>query len=328
MLARILFPIFINGSNFDEVEFSSGKLTLITHSNNETSNNDESTIKLENNESNIKNVKSNVLAVFNLSDPTMIEELDLSDKNLKTIPSNLGKIFPNLRSLDLSCNQISSFDGLDSFKSLEMLDLSFNNLNGKDFDMKFNSSLKELYLNDNPLKNISNNSFKGLKSLEILDLSDTKIDHLPDSLGDLKNLKALNLDSNRIEVFPVSVLGGLKNLEHLFLSRNRLTVIPPEISDISQLKILELDENNLRYLPASIERLKLTYLSLVSNSNFNKSTLINTELGEDRLRQIFDGVVRFSVKDQVTNKIISDSEVIDDSKIMNDSDDAIEIYRV
>ena len=56
-----------------------------------------------------------------------IEELDFSGNSIETewIPGTLLKLFPNLRRLDLSGNEISSLETLDEvqLKRLESIDL-------------------------------------------------------------------------------------------------------------------------------------------------------------------------------------------------------------
>ena len=75
---------------------------------------------------------------------------------------------------------------------LQILDLSFNNLESLSPDIGLFVNLKQLYLNNNPLQFIPIEIFK-CKNLQTLKLSDTYIKFLPREMADLKKLFDLDL---------------------------------------------------------------------------------------------------------------------------------------
>ena len=105
-----------------------------------------------------------------------------------------------LREKRLNSIDISTFKSL---KSLEILDLSFNNLSILVDNSFMNSSLlTELYLRNNRFKNFNKQSFFGLGNLKTLDLSNNELIKLFKSdtfLNGLTELRYLNLENNQIQ---------------------------------------------------------------------------------------------------------------------------------
>ncbi|GAB6019160.1 hypothetical protein CHUAL_000779 [Chamberlinius hualienensis] len=112
------------------------------------------------------------------------------------------KLWPLLKSLDLSHNNICSLQGIEFLNMLEHLNLSYNSLHHFPIQIKACMNLKFLFLKNNCL-----DSLRGLEclgSLQEIDLSYNCVtDHCNLSpLYSLNNLKKINLEGNPIAFHP------------------------------------------------------------------------------------------------------------------------------
>ncbi|XP_074048547.1 toll-like receptor 8 isoform X2 [Macrotis lagotis] len=232
-------------------------------------------------------------AFFNL---TNLKELQLEDNQLGKIPVHLP---PSLTTLSLILNNIYNItknstseltqlkslylgwncfygnecikkvfieDGaFEDFANLTVLSLSFNNLSH--VPTKLPPSLKELYLSNNNIKNISQYDFKGLENLRVLDLSGNcpRCFNAPfpckpcengasiyihdDAFQNLTQITHLNLSSTSLSKISASWFSNMKNLTVLLLEFNYLV---QEIASgdfwtkLPKLKILDLSYNYLK----------------------------------------------------------------------------------
>jgi len=168
-------------------------------------------------------------------------ELDLSGKNIKSVPPDLGEL-TNLTWLSLSNNKITSVPkGLGELANLTVLDLSNNQL----------TSLPPQLIE--------------LTNLTWLNLSRNQLTSLPPQLGELSNLTWLSLSNNQLTSLPPQLL-ELTNLTELHLSGNQLTSVPPELAKLTNLTVLYLSNNHLASLPPELAKLtNLTWLYLYNN---------------------------------------------------------------
>uniref|UniRef100_A0A493TGA7 Leucine rich repeat containing 19 n=1 Tax=Anas platyrhynchos platyrhynchos TaxID=8840 RepID=A0A493TGA7_ANAPP len=124
-----------------------------------------------------------------------------SGKNLSRIPTDL---LPNVTILSLKNNKITLKD------------------NGKDILQRL-TNLTELYLNENMITVLCNNSFYNLTKLIILDISNNLISIVhPAAFAGLNQLSVLNLSYNRITQLDSDVFSSLKSLRVLNLQNNFL----------------------------------------------------------------------------------------------------------
>jgi len=120
---------------------------------------------------------------------------------------------PKLRILNVSINRLVFLPrGFGAFPVLEVLDLSYNNLN-------------ETLLPGN---------FFGMETLRALYLGDNEFEYIPKEVGQLKNLQILGLRDNDLLELPREV-GDLARLRELHIQNNRLQVLPPEIAQLDLL---------------------------------------------------------------------------------------------
>ncbi|CAB9512774.1 LRR receptor-like serine threonine-protein kinase [Seminavis robusta] len=232
--------------------------------------------------------------------PTTLEEF---------IPQNMTQL-TKLRELDFSQSNIQEWSPQAIVRlptSIEVLDLSFNSMQGELF-LELGllmTSLRELYLMGNQLRGtipvaiptwtrlkyfyMSGNELSGslpsemgwLSShLEVLSLSANKMQGtLPTEIGTLELLTSLDLDKNRFIGFVHSEIGRLTNLEYLGLADNNLQgPIPTQLGLVSGLQQLRLSNNLVTgSVPSEIALLRnLTNLQAFGNALIGT---VPTELG-------------------------------------------------
>ena len=179
---------------------------------------------------------------------TGLEELLLGGNALATeLP---GRVFCGLSSLeilDLSYNGMASVDA-DLFAGCS------DNYPGESWADSGNTSLSELYLNNNALTGIPTGFLSSLTGLTVL--------HLQYQTGNLGGLDAeafaentelihLDLTDSRLHPIPEDLFDGLDKLEVLDLSRNELPSLPGDLFDgLGALEELNLDRNALTQLNA------------------------------------------------------------------------------
>jgi Leucine-rich repeat (LRR) protein len=192
-------------------------------------------------------------------------QLDMSSNKLTgQIPNIFGKL-SGLTNLILERNMLEAndsagwefFDALENCKSLEVLSLSNNQLQGViPNSISKLSNLRRLYLGRNRLSGI-----------------------VPSSIGNLNGLISLSLDINNL-TGTIEWIGKLKKLQGLNLYKNNFVgTIPPSISNLTQLTLLSFAENKFTgFIPPSLGNFQhMTKLDL-SYNNFQGS--IPVEFGK------------------------------------------------
>ncbi|KAL4230724.1 hypothetical protein ACF0H5_011099 [Mactra antiquata] len=104
--------------------------------------------------------------------------VDLRGNNLLRIPFGLNKMYPMLRYLDVSSNQIRTVEDLD-----------LNNL----------VHLNSLDLRNNPLRYIAKDAFKFNPNLSSLDISNTKLGHIPSAVINLRSLYIFKMENSGLQ---------------------------------------------------------------------------------------------------------------------------------
>ncbi|ESW12400.1 hypothetical protein PHAVU_008G109000, partial [Phaseolus vulgaris] len=201
-------------------------------------------------------------------------------------------VFKDLKSLNLSNSLIvGSSDNNKGLKNLEVLDLSFNNLNGAKILSSLDgfSSLKSIYLKFS----FDPSSFHGfetlsskLPNLEVLDMSDNPLTNeiLP-FLGRFSSLKELYLAGTQLDSDlhrNIGLCSMLMNLEVLDLSENNFndSDIAYALSGLSSLKSLNLGD--IQLTPRSILSLsKLSSLEILDLTRNQLNESIMWRLGND-----------------------------------------------
>jgi len=172
----------------------------------------------------------------------------------------------NLRLMDLK-----SLDGIEQFKNLQVLDLSYNSIGDislKEYlkPLKNLKKLKQLYLGNNYIYNV--NGLGYLSNLKLLDLKNNNISNL-DGLYDLKNLEELNLDNNKIRT--LQNLSKLENLKKLTVRNNLLKELYIS-SKNKKLNIINVNDNHINDINifTSLKQLSVHNNNITSISHIRK----------------------------------------------------------
>ncbi|CDP14389.1 unnamed protein product [Coffea canephora] len=189
----------------------------------------------------------------NFSELTQLSYLDLSMNTIGgAIPDDLGRC-QNLKSLNLSHNLFDGEINLTLLKSLQVLDLAVNRIDG-DIRSAFPENCTSLVVANvsaNAFTGDVGNMFVGCSNLKYLDLS---TNNLTGSLwSGFDRLKELTLYENKFTgTVPSSFLTGNCSLQILDLFHNQFVgLFPKEISNCKDLVILNLNENKFSGLIAT-----------------------------------------------------------------------------
>lgn len=127
------------------------------------------------------------------------------------------------------------------------------------------TSLKELYLKNNNLTDITNSVSNSSHLLEVLDLGSNKIHHIEKSVFmGMPNFNGLYLNKNNIAVLQSGIFEMLFNLTTL-VSENPIKTFP--FQDLFKIKLANLTMIILIYLIANLQKLIfLIFLCLCKKS--------------------------------------------------------------
>jgi hypothetical protein len=248
--------------------------------------------------------------------------VNISKRQLTTLPVAFDSVASQLTKLDLSSNALVDLSGLTACSSLHWLDAHGNVLTSLK-GIGSCSALLVLNACHNHIENIStlqsltnlcslvlsNNQIKNIKHLpkaprlNNLVLSDNSIKKLPKSMGKLSSLQRLSLSRNKLSTIPEFPF--LKNLEQLRLNSNKLDAAPSCITLCRRLKLLDLGNNNIDDLSAVLNVLRqisLRNLSLRGNpcaqcadyTSDVASALPRLEVFDDKVRNHF-GISAFGL---------------------------------
>ncbi|CRK99841.1 CLUMA_CG013144, isoform A [Clunio marinus] len=207
-----------------------------------------------------------------------LQYLNLVQNNIKHIDGNVSQKLEKLEELNLNYNQLDKLDNevFAPLSSLTQLDLMHNNL--KEIDKSaFNGlkMLKTLMLDHNQLQKLDNELFATLPSLENLMIGFNYISTENNRIKEidanvfkgLSKLSELNLNCNQFEKLENDMFAPLSSLSHLRLNNNSIKQIEENtFNGLGKLTFLELDRNQLDkierhvFLPlSSLSGLSLAY---------------------------------------------------------------------
>lgn len=154
-----------------------------------------------------------LLAIHTTSHLRHVRHLDLSNNQLKSLPSNLSQHLPRLQTLNLQENQLTSLpsDMRAWSKSLSVLKLDRNSFVQLPSSISHLTSLRQLSVARNPLlMSLKADNFESLNLLEVLDLShNARLHPIPYALiRDHPNLRSIKVDGcvRMFEVFEQRVI--------------------------------------------------------------------------------------------------------------------------
>ncbi|KAH8675486.1 protein phosphatase 2C [Xylariales sp. PMI_506] len=217
--------------------------------------------------------------------------VDLSSRNLITIPISLYSKTGDIISLNLSRN-LSLDLPRDFIQACPQLrDIKFANNEARKLPISIGRANRLTYLDvsNNRLEELEHAELGGLTGLLKLNLANNHLVSLPHYLGGFKALRTLNISSNFLEEFPTFLcdleglidldlsfnsiaelpveIGQMRNLEKFVMTNNRLIgSLPSTFSNLANLRELDLKYNTLSAIDVVSELPKLEILSMDHNT--------------------------------------------------------------
>jgi hypothetical protein len=222
----------------------------------------------------------------------------MSYRMMETIDLLRSGQLQGIKRLDLAAGltefPIEIFDLADS---LEILNLSDNQLRSVPADLGRLNKLKIIFLSNNDFEEVPevladcpNLSMVGFKSNKIrvlgenilpvnvrwLILTDNQLERLPDSIGQLQNLQKLMLAGNQLRSLP-DEMAACQNLELIRLAANRLESLPHWLFTLPRLSWLAYAGNPCctSILPSAVSEIRWTELTLLDSLGEGASGIIS-----------------------------------------------------
>ncbi|KAH7326525.1 adenylate cyclase, ACY [Stachybotrys elegans] len=212
---------------------------------------------------------------MSLSRAPKLNHVDLSGRNLITIPISLYSKAGDIISLNLSRNLSLDVprDFIQSCKNLR--DIKFNNNEARKLPPSLSRAgrLTFLDVSNNRLEQLEHAELNTISGLLKLNLANNRLKHLPPDFGTYQSLRSLNISSNFLDTFP-PFLCSMTTLVDLDLSFNSIASIPNEIGNLRNLEKLLITNNRLT------DRVPATFRQLVNlrelDIKYNTITSIDT----------------------------------------------------
>lgn len=196
---------------------------------------------------------------------TQLSILDIANCGFTAVPPSLQ----NLKSLNISRNQISDYSNLSTIPNLEELKISGNQLTAIPSVIGNLTKLKTLDASNNSLTQFA--SLSNLAQLEWLSLENNALQNVPSEIQNLQKLIHLNLGRNLLTT-GFSTISALSKLEQLWLDHNQISgSFPTEILSSPHLMSLSVQSNTIS---GSIP-LNIPEICNISNNRFTASEIEN-----------------------------------------------------
>ncbi|XP_050069313.1 relaxin receptor 2 [Anopheles maculipalpis] len=160
----------------------------------------------------------NRLGSRNFVNLEFLEELDLKDNQIDSLTEDVLVPLTNLRILYLNNNRLRKLvpGMIPQLVTLQTLSLAKNQIETIEVCALDLPSLEHLYLSENLLTVIRNDTFGNLTNLVGLFLNSNKLTHFElDAFSGIAKLATLNLQGNRFDRIDRRVLDNLTNLHHI-----------------------------------------------------------------------------------------------------------------
>ncbi|RNA10356.1 insulin-like growth factor-binding complex acid labile subunit [Brachionus plicatilis] len=252
-----------------------------------------------------------------------LETLVLSDNYLTQMESirltNLAKKLYRLKKLDLDKNRLIYVPNFVD-TNLTRLSLAENYveslLDSETYKNLLPSSLVELRLEKNRLKQLNDNSFQNLVNLKYLNLESNEISAIAESsFLNLKSLLVLNLKQNSLKHIPSRIFFTLENLDLVDLSsqRQEIKVLNnyafDRYSNRKPIKKVLLNNNSIERIESRAFCSKLAKRPYANLKEIDLSSNFVQSVSECILRQLFKGFTEpMMPRHKVMTKVILNEE--------------------
>jgi Leucine-rich repeat (LRR) protein len=170
-----------------------------------------------------------------------VKHAKITNAQLTCFPEELFHHKESIEIIDLSFNNLTELPSrITEFKNLKILFLSFNQFKVFPIQLANCEQLSMIAFKSNQLLEIEENSFP--LSLRWLILTDNQIDKIPVSIGNCKLLQKFVFAGNLIKQLPDS-LSNCKNLELIRASANKFTKFPEIFLKLPKLAWLAFEGN-------------------------------------------------------------------------------------
>ncbi|PHH54283.1 Adenylate cyclase [Ceratocystis fimbriata CBS 114723] len=183
--------------------------------------------------------------------------IDLSGRNIATIPIPLFKRTDDILSLNLSRNL--ALDIPRDFISAchQLRDIKYNNNEVRRLPLSFSRAVKLTFLDagNNFIETLEGAELEELTGLLKMSFANNRLTSLPPYFDTYKVLRYLNLSSNFIDKFPKFIC-DLESLLDLDISFNAIAQLPEEIGKLKTLERFFITNNRLSHpLPPSFKEM-------------------------------------------------------------------------
>ncbi|XP_026733281.1 leucine-rich repeat-containing protein 40-like isoform X1 [Trichoplusia ni] len=153
-------------------------------------------------------------------------ELNLSHNELQELPPDIVNL-RDLKKLNISNNSLKKLPPLGELRKMEILDANHNDIEELP-DFYGCTALKELYLANNFIKEITEEFCDQMQHLNVLNIRDNKVEVLPENISLLQKLKRLDLTNNNLNKLPRN-LGLLSQLQSINMEGNKLSFVRQDV---------------------------------------------------------------------------------------------------
>ena len=225
--------------------------------------------------------------------------LSFQSSNIKAIEVHTFAAFSNLTSLDLSKNELRSFEYLQIPTKLNELNLGRNIMNYFMLSRTM-GVIKKLYLNSNQFRSFKSMDFTFLANLTYLDLSFNPHAYPNEIAGHMKPLVNLNnivLNNLSISSIDSNFFKSNTKLKEISLGYNNISVLPfNTFSNLKDLEILYLPNNQITFLDNrtfiglyNLSRIYLAYNKLTKiypRTFYNLTKLASIDFNSNSISEI------------------------------------------
>ena len=212
--------------------------------------------------------QNDVLSVIQNAAATGARELDLRDRGLDSLPSEIGQI-STLEVLWLDRNNLRSLpNSLQHLKRLHLLSLRNNELSTLPSWLNRLPELRQIFIDYNlfgqvpdeiwQLNDVISLGLSGIKkpdlskirrypNLRTLYLQECGLHGLPNDLYSLERIATLYLEGNELSSLPYFLV-AMQELETIYLSRNAFKSVPESLMRMNHLRYINLAQNEIERL--------------------------------------------------------------------------------